>query len=240
MTRLAALFVPLFPLAARLRSEPDLKDEAVAVLQGNGNAARVVAAATRRARKAGVRAGMSLPQARALLPKLAARARDETCEQAAQESLLEIAESFSPRIEDAGEGVVYLELTGLERHFPGESPEDSPEDDLGHALTVATTKANLPAWIGIASSKLAARVAAEQPDSPTVVPGGEEASFLAPLPLNRLSPEIGVLETLQRYSAGVSVRWAISPVCPKTRSPVVLATPVRSCTKRLAVSIPTP
>ena len=112
MTRLAALFVPLFPLAARLRSEPDLKDEAVAVFQGNGNAARVVAA-TRRARKAGVRAGMSLPQARALLPKLAARARDETCERAAQESLLEIAESFSPRIEDAGEGVVYLELTVL-------------------------------------------------------------------------------------------------------------------------------
>ena len=64
---------------------------------------------------------------------------------------------------------------------------------------MATTKANLPAWIGIASSKLAARVAAEQPDSPTVVPGGEEASFLAPLPLNRLSPEIGVLETLQRW-----------------------------------------
>jgi protein ImuB len=194
VTRLAALFVPRFPLAARLRSEPDLKDEAVAVFQGNGNAARVVAA-TRRARKAGVRAGMSLPQARALLPKLTARARDETCERVAQESLLEIAESFSPRIEDAGEGVVYLELTGLERHFPGESPED----DLGHALTVATAKANLPAWIGIASSKLAARVAAEQPNSPTVVPAGEEASFLAPLPLNRLSAETGVLETLQRW-----------------------------------------
>ena len=79
MIRLATLFVPLFPLAARLRSEPDLKDEVVAVFQGNGNAARVVAA-TRRARKAGVRAGMSLPQARALLPKLTARARDETCE----------------------------------------------------------------------------------------------------------------------------------------------------------------
>ncbi|TNF80475.1 MAG: hypothetical protein EP299_02535, partial [Acidobacteria bacterium] len=121
MTRVAALFVPLFPLAARLRSEPDLKDEVAAVFQGNSNAARVVAA-TRRARKAGVRAGMSLPQARALLPKLAVRARDATCERAAQESLLEIAESFSPRIEDAGEGVVYLELTGLERHFPGESP----------------------------------------------------------------------------------------------------------------------
>ena len=42
---LACLHVPLFPLAARLRGEPDLKGDAVAVFEGNGNAARVVVAA---------------------------------------------------------------------------------------------------------------------------------------------------------------------------------------------------
>src|SRR5207244_1321331 len=31
----------------------------------------------------------------------------------AQEALLEIADSFSPRVEDAGEGLVYLDLEGL-------------------------------------------------------------------------------------------------------------------------------
>ena len=41
---ITCLFVPLFPLAARLRSEPELKEEAVAIFEGNGNAARVVAA----------------------------------------------------------------------------------------------------------------------------------------------------------------------------------------------------
>ena len=49
---LACAVVPLFPLAARLRSEPELLSEALAVLEGSGPAARVVAA-TRAARKAG-------------------------------------------------------------------------------------------------------------------------------------------------------------------------------------------
>jgi len=194
MSRLACVHVPLFPLAARLRSEPELRDEAVAIFQGNGNTARTVAA-TRRARQAGIRPGMSPPQARALVPKLTVRGRNEDCERAAQDTLLEIAESFSPRIEDAGEGVVYLELDGLDRHFPG----DSPEQELAHALTVATDKASLPTWIGIASSKLAARVAAELPSSPNIVPAGQEAGFLAPLPLSRLAAEAEVLKTLRRW-----------------------------------------
>src|SRR5438045_3349533 len=52
--RTACLLLPLFPLAARLRSEPELTREALVVVEGNGNAARVVAA-TRAARAAGLR-----------------------------------------------------------------------------------------------------------------------------------------------------------------------------------------
>ena len=102
---IACLFVPLFPLAARLRSEPELKDEPVAVCEGNGSAARIVAA-TRKARRSGVEPGMTLPQARARVPKLVARGRDPECERTAQEALLEVAEMFSPRVEDEGAGVV--------------------------------------------------------------------------------------------------------------------------------------
>ena len=194
MSRIACLSVPLFPLAARLRSEPDLAGEALAIFQGNGNAARVIAA-SRRARRAGIHPGMSPAQARAVMPKLTARGRDTLSERAACQALLEIGESFSPRVEDATEGVVFLELDGLERHFPGKSPEE----DLGHALITAAGKAGLTAWAGIASSKLAARMAAEQPASPTIVAAGSEASFLAPLPLERLSPEAEVLATLERW-----------------------------------------
>ena len=119
---IACLFVPLFPLAARLRSEPELKDEAVAIFEGNGNAARVVAA-TRKARRAGIAPGMTLPQARGRMPGLVARGRDAECERAASEALLEVAESFSPRVEDAGEGVVYRGSGGARADLPLTLPD---------------------------------------------------------------------------------------------------------------------
>ncbi len=192
--RLACLLIPLFPLAARLRSEPELKREALVVVEGNGHAARVVAA-TRLARRAGIKAGVTLTQARARMPKLIARARDEDCERSAQEALLEVAESFSPRVEDAGPGLIYLDINGLELHFPGEFPERS----LAQALMAAADAVHLPLWAGIATSKLAARVAAGLPTSPIIVPQGEEAPFLAPLPLARLSPDLQVSSTLRRW-----------------------------------------
>src|SRR5947209_19157761 len=147
--RLACLLLPLFRLAARLRSEPELVREALVVVEGNGNAARVLAA-TRLAREAGVRPGLTLPQARALCPKLVARARDEPCERSAQEALLEAAEGFSPRVEDAGPGLAFLDVDGIERRFRGASPEL----DLGRALIAAVLELGLPARVGIAGSKL--------------------------------------------------------------------------------------
>jgi protein ImuB len=201
--RLACIVVPLFSLAARLRSEPELAREALVVVEGNGSAARVVAA-SRLARRAGVRPGFTLTQARALIPKLVARARDAECERAAQEALLEIADRFSPRVEDAGEGVAYLDVEGIERRFAG---EPGPELNLGRALLAAAEAASLPAKAGIASSKLAARVAAGLPESPSVVPVGQEAAFLAPLPLSRLSPLLQAGDLAATFA-----RWGIHTI----------------------------
>jgi len=216
--RIACLVVPLFPLAARLRSEPELRDEAVAVLDGAGDRARVVAA-TRSARKAGVRPGMSLPQARALLPDLIARGRDPECERAAREALLEVAEAFSPRVQDGAEegedGTAYLDVTGLERHFPA-ATLDASEREAGRAMAAASEAMGLPTWVGIAGSKLAARVAAGEGASPKVIPPTDEAAFLAPLPLDRLSPEIGVAATLER--------WGIRSVGELARLPAAQVT----------------
>jgi protein ImuB len=191
-SRIACVLVPLFPLAARLRSEPDLAGEAVAVLAGNGPAARVVAA-SKAARRAGVRAGLTLREARALLPRLIARASDAECERSAQEALLEAAETVSPRLEDGGAGTAYLDVDGLELYF------GFSEKALARSLSAAVEGAGLPARIGVAASKLAARVAAESPDSPVVVPSGGEAAFLAPLPLARLAPPEEIAATLERW-----------------------------------------
>ncbi|MEA2489331.1 MAG: protein ImuB, partial [Acidobacteriota bacterium] len=194
MTRIACLYVPMFPLAARLRSEPELLPEALAIVEGNGGAAHIVAA-TRRARTKGIRPGLSLAQARTIVPKLIARGRDPECERTAQEALLEVAETFSPRVEDDGDGVVFIDVSGMERHFDSEL-------ELGKAAIRAAEGVGLPARCGIGASKLAARVAAELPKSPTVVAPGTEAEFLAPLPLQRLTPALEAASTLQRWGIG--------------------------------------
>ncbi len=205
--RVACLMAPLFPLAARLRSEPELRGEALAVLSGSGTAARV-AAATRSARLAGIRPGLTLTQARARLPKLIARPRDPECERAAQEALLDVAESFSPRLEDGGDGLAYLDADGLERHYPGERSEE----ELGGALMLAAEKrAGLPIRVGVASSKLAARLAAARSGSPNVVPAGGESAFLAPLALDQVTLESSTLSTLESWGIHTLGEFATLP-----------------------------
>ncbi len=194
MTRIACLFIPIFPLAARLRAEPELAGEAVVVCEGNGSAARVVGA-SRPARKSGVRSGMSLAQARGILPSLIARGRDVSCESSAHESLLETATGLSPRIEDAAPDLVFADVGGMERLFDGQTGER----DMGQAAIVAAQSLDLPIRVGIAGNKLAARIAAHMPDSPKVVAAGEEARFLAPLPLTRLGLDRRLADTLRRW-----------------------------------------
>ncbi|MGD8441483.1 MAG: DNA polymerase Y family protein [Holophagae bacterium] len=191
MTRIACLYVPLFPLAARLRSEPELAGEIVAICEGNGSAARVVAA-SRPARKAGLRPGTSLAQARGILPALIARGRDPGCETSAHEALLETGWSLSPRVEDAELDLVYADVDGMTKLYDGER-------DLGQAAEVTATSLDLPIRVGIAANKLAARLAARQPGSPTVVPPGSEIAFLAALPLRHLRLERRLAETLSRW-----------------------------------------
>jgi protein ImuB len=210
VSRLAALFVPLFPLAARLRAEPELAREAAAVVEGEGPAARVVAA-TRAARRAGVRPGATLAQARLLVPKLAARGRDRECERAAAETLLETAERFSPRIEEAAPGTVLLEIDDAARRLRASA---EPERELGRALARAAARTGLPARVGIASSRLAAEVAAQgaADGEPAIVPPGREADSLAPLPIARLAPELALALTLERW--GIATVGALARLPP--------------------------
>ena len=120
-----------------MRAEPDLLEEALAIVEGSGSHVHVIAA-TRRARKKAIRAGMSLTQARSILPKLIARNRDASCEQTAQEALLEVAETFSPRIEDAGAGVVFFDITGMERHFADDGEREMASGERGETGSAAT------------------------------------------------------------------------------------------------------
>ena len=194
MTRIAALFVPLFPLAALLRSNPGLADRAVAVYGGNGTAARI-AAVSRCARAAGIRPGMSLAQTRAIVPGIAIRRRDPVAERSAHDALLEVANGLSPRVEDTADDLVLASLDGMERLFPG--PEG--EEEIAAIARRAASKLGLFIRTGIAGSRLAARIAARRPAPVTIVPTGGEAVFLAPLPLRVLDLPAHLKRRLLRW-----------------------------------------
>ena len=176
--RIACMRAALFPLAAYLRGAPELAREAVVVHEGPS--ARIVAA-SRLARRAGVRPGLTVAQARNIESGLVSRTRDPEREHTAQEVLLEIADTFSPRVEDGGEGMVYLDLAGV-----SPASAENGEHGLGQAIMRDMDAAGLPGRVGIAGSKLAARAAAALPRSPNVVAPRGEARFLEPLPLKSL------------------------------------------------------
>ncbi|MBI3299140.1 MAG: hypothetical protein HYZ75_13310 [Elusimicrobia bacterium] len=186
-TRVACLIVPSFPLAARLRGEPETRP--LALLDGPRNAP-VVVALNEEARRAGLRTGLSLPQARSLLPGLEAKPRDLEAERGAREALLEAAAASSPVVEEGGLGLLYLDWTGM-----------GDERSLMRSLTGACLRAGLPAQVGVAGGRLAARLAA--PNGTVVLPG-EDAWFLAAQPGARLG--------LSEEAATALSRWGLYTV----------------------------
>jgi len=192
--RFLALSVPAFPLAALLRADASLEGRAVAVAGGWGNAARVVAV-SRAARKAGVRPGMRVPRARALLPALLVLPRDPEAERSSDEALREAVSTVSPRIGDTGEGLVVADLGGTERLA-------SSERDLARTAILAAGRRGLPVRAGVASSRLVARLAASRTGVVSVVPPGGEGSFLAPLPVGLLEPSRKAAKRLRQWGVG--------------------------------------
>ncbi len=194
MTRIAALFVPFFPLAALLRRHPELAGKPAVVWEGDGASTRI-AALSPSALQAGIQTGMSLAQARAIIPDLTTHRRDPACERSAHEALLKVADTISPRVEDMADDLVLASLSGLERRFPG--PEG--EAEIAAIAQRAASKFALAIRTGIAGSRLAARIAAQRPKAVTIVPAGGEASFLAPLPIQTLGLPISLERRLKLW-----------------------------------------
>jgi protein ImuB len=189
--RLACLYVPDFPLAALWRAQPELRGARVAVANGQGPRATLLAISPAGARH-GVAVGLTMAQAMAINADLIVRPVVPDMWRAAQAALCDAAESFSPRVEDAGDGVAYLDLDGLGSLYESESP-------LANALAQRAASVGLDAQVGVAGSKIAAYLAARHGGGVTVVPPGEEASLLAPVPLALLAPSPALAVTLRRW-----------------------------------------
>ncbi len=173
----ACIFVPDFPVEALLRAEPELRSQPVNVLEGKAPLQKVFAV-NALARNAGITPGMTKLQVETC-DGMVLRARSLLQEASAHAALLDCAQSFSPRVEDAGCDTILLDLAGLESLF-GSIPR------IARALTCRTSTLGLQANVAVASNPDTAALAARGFHGATVILAGKEAEQLGSLPVEIL------------------------------------------------------
>ena len=158
----------------------------------------VVAAASYEARVFGVRSAMPLTRARRLCPNGNFVRCDFRAYREASKSVFAILDRYSPVIEPIALDEAYLDLTGQEALM------GAPDRVALRLRDEVKGRCGLDLSIGVASCKLVAKVASElrKPRGLVVVRPGEEAAFLAPLPLAKL-PGCGPATRLRLERVGV-------------------------------------
>lgn len=183
----AAIHVPDFALQCVLRREPELRDCALAVVDG-GLPARI-RQFTPAARARGVAAGMTTTQGLGRCPALLFRTPGSLEVESA--CLLQCAETFSPWLEATGEGVVTIEWRGgMEPRRRGDAEDEKHRGvcvSQAEALVGRLADCNFTAQIGLAEMPDLALLAAHCATPVRVV--ADAADFLQPLPLDTLSAD---------------------------------------------------
>ena len=164
---------------------PELKGKPV-VVGGRPDRRGVVASASYEARVFGLHAGMPLATAHRLCPQTIFIEGSFSRYREASKRFMAILADFSPYLEPMGLDEAYLDVTGFETihgsiYQMAVAIKQRIKDELG-----------LPSSVGIASCKVVAKIAADlsKPDGLIEITTGEERSFLAPLPIDKL-PGVG-------------------------------------------------
>ncbi len=173
----ACIFVPNFPVAAVFRAEPELRARAVAIFEGKPPLEKVFAV-NESASRAGIMPGMTKAQAE-LCSELTLRPRSLLQESVAHAALLDCAQSFSPRVEDAAADMALVDLEGMESLFGSLLK-------IVHSLFRRAADLGLDANVAVASNPDAAVLAARGFCGVTVIPLGQEAESLGSLPVQVL------------------------------------------------------
>ncbi len=183
MTGRTILHVDLdaFFAAVEQRDDPELRGRPV-IVGGVPPGRGVVSAASYEARAFGVHSAMSVTEAYRRCPHGVFLPVDGRRYQQASRDVMAILRRFTPQVEPISIDEAFMDVTGSRPLF-GEGQEiaaaikSAIRDDVG-----------LTASVGVASTKLVAKIASElrKPDGLVVVAPGDEATFLAPLPISRL------------------------------------------------------
>ncbi len=175
-----------FYCAVEEQRDDSLRGKAFAV-GGRPEERGVVASCSYAARLSGVRSATPMAQAVRLCPGLVIVPPDFQAYHDSSEKVMERLRELTPLVEQISIDEAFLDVSGVRQS--GEAIarrlQSSVRDDVG-----------LPCSLGVATSKLVAKIATEvgkstaaagrPPNAVTVVPPGEEASFLAPLPIRML------------------------------------------------------
>jgi DNA polymerase-4 len=142
----------------------------------------VVSAASYEARAYGVHSAMSVMEAFRRCPHGVFLPVDGRRYQQASRDVMAILRRFTPQVEPISIDEAFLDVTGSRPLF-GEGPE------IAASIKAAIRdEVGLTASVGVATTKLVAKIASDlrKPDGLVVVERGDEATFLAPLPISRL------------------------------------------------------
>ena len=170
-----------FFAAVEQRDHPELRGKPV-IVGGVPPGRGVVSAASYEARAYGVHSAMSVTEAYRRCPDGVFLPVDGRRYQRASRDVMAILRRFTPQVEPISIDEAFLDVTGSRPLF-GEGPE------IAAAIKAAIRQdVGLTASVGVATTKLVAKIASDlrKPDGLVVVPAGEEAAFLAPLPISRL------------------------------------------------------
>jgi DNA polymerase IV len=161
------------------------------IVGGDADGSGIVAAVSSEARARGVRAGQTVAEARRLCPDGVFRPGDLDTYARVSEDVTALLLSASRRVERPSADEAYVDLT---RDGPGSAAPVPAAEALKDEIQ---RRLGLDASLGLASSRLAARVASSwaRPRGLLVVLPGYEASFLARQPLSFLPDLPPHLET---------------------------------------------
>jgi len=192
--RIMHIDLDAFFVSVEQRENPALKGKPV-VVGGRPQGRGVVASASYEARAFGLHAGMPLTTASRLCPQAIFIEGSFPKYRQASQDFMAILADFSPYLEPLGLDEAYLDATGFE------SIHGSAHQMAVKLKQRIKAELGLSASVGIASSKVVAKVASDlsKPDGLLEVASGQERSFLAPLPVGKL-PGIGK-KTEQKLNA---------------------------------------
>ena len=182
-----------FYCAVEETRNPELRGKAFAV-GGKPDERGVVASCSYAARRMGVRSAMPMGKALRLCPGLIIVSSRHSLYSEVSHQVMERLHDLTPLVEQISIDEAFLDISDI---------HESPEIVARNLQSRIRDELQLPCSIGIASNKLVAKIATEvgkslalreikamgeakPPNAVTVVPFGEEADFLSPLPADML------------------------------------------------------